>query len=210
MSKERIPATTKTGLYTFIRGFAAFALKTLLPVRYHGREVLDMDGPFIIIGNHQSWLDPVVMAVGTRRHQLAIMAKKELAANQLLSNAGRQLHAILVDRGNTDMEAMRSSMKALRGGEVMGIFPEGTRYHAGLMEELETGAAMLTLRSGAPLVPMYIPEKLKLFRRTECYVGEPIDYADLKAQGINSETCKALLERITAWYTAKKNEVDAN
>ena len=78
MSKQRIPATKKTGLYTFVRGFAALALKTVLPVTIHGRDVLDADAPYIVIGNHQSWLDPVVMAVGIRRHQIALMGKKEL------------------------------------------------------------------------------------------------------------------------------------
>lgn len=210
MSKERIPATKKTGLYTAVRGFAAFALKTVLPVRFHGREILDQDAPYIAIGNHQSWLDPVVMAVGIRRHQIALMGKKELGPNEFMRSLERTLHVILVDRGNTDMEAMRTSMKAVRGGEVLGIFPEGTRYHKGVMDELETGVAMLTLRSGAPLIPLYIPGKLKFFRTTHVYVGQPIDYADLKEAGINSDTCKALLERITACYTELKKQEKAN
>ncbi|MGN0778016.1 MAG: lysophospholipid acyltransferase family protein, partial [Aristaeellaceae bacterium] len=95
---------------------------------------------------------------------------------------------------------MRTSMRALRSGEVLGIFPEGTRFHKGLMEEQEAGAAMIALRSGVPMIPMYIDRRLALFRPVTCVVGEPIPMDDLREKGINKETCQELMARITQTY----------
>ena len=107
-----------------------------------------------------------------------------------------------MDRHNTDMEAMRACMRVTREGHVLGIFPEGTRHHEGLMTELESGVAMIALRSKVPLVPVYIAGKLGLFRTLHVYVGEPIMMDDLRAEGINTQTCQALLGRITQTYAA--------
>ena len=69
------------------------------------------------------------------------------------------------------------------------------------MQEMETGVAMIALRSGAPVIPVLVP-KLRWFHVVDCYVGEEIPTADLREQGINTQTCQALMERITAWYAA--------
>ena len=155
----------------------------------------------IVIGNHQSWLDPVVMGFAIKKHQVTFMGKKELATNGLIRGILKEAGVILVDRHNTDMEAMRACMKALRGGEILGIFPEGTRHHEGVMREMETGVAMIALRSGAPLIPVLVP-RLRWFHAVDCYVGEAIPTSDLREQGINTQTCQTLMERITACYAA--------
>ena len=190
----------RSGLYTFIRGVLAGALKTLWPVKFHNREQLDIPAPYIVIGNHQSGMDPVVMAVGVRHEQIALVGKRELSAGGALNKIMKNLHVVLVNRHNTDMEAMRACMKVVREGHILGIFPEGTRHHKGLMEELESGVAMIALRAGVPLIPMLIPTKMKLFRRNDCYIGQPIELADLKEKGINKDTCEELLQRISATY----------
>ena len=208
MSEAQKPQWKRSGLYTFIRGVLAGALKTIWPVKFHNREQLDVPAPYIVIGNHQSWLDPVVMAVGVRHEQICLVGKRELSAGGALNKIMKNLHVILVSRHNTDMEAMRSCMKVVREGHILGIFPEGTRHHKGLMEELETGIAMIALRANVPLIPMLIPRKMKLFRRNDCYIGQPIPLDDLRAKGINKDTCQELLERITATYAEleKANE----
>ena len=77
------------------------------------------------------------------------------------------------------------------------------------MDEIEGGVAMIALRSGAPLIPMYITPKFRMLHRTDCYVGEPIPTDDLRAQGIDRDTCQALLERITATYAAMEADAAA-
>lgn len=196
----RRPATESTWIYRVLRVLAAFLFHTFVPVRYHHIERAQLDAPFIVIGNHLSLLDPVIVAAAVKRYEIAFMAKKELSGNGLFKRFLLCIHTIFVSRHNSDMEAMRTSMRALRSGEVLGIFPEGTRYHKGLMEEQEAGAAMIALRSGVPLIPMYISRGLALFRRVECVVGEPIPMDDLREKGINKETCRELMERITLKY----------
>ena len=99
------------------------------------------------------------------------------------------------------LEQLLDVRVALRGGEILGIFPEGTRHHEGVMREMETGVAMLALRSGAPVIPVLVP-RLRWFHTVDCYVGEAIPTSDLREQGINTQTCQTLMERITACYAA--------
>ena len=205
----RRPATESVWIYRVLRVLAAFLFHTFIPVRYHHIERAQLDAPFIVIGNHLSLLDPVIVAAAVKRYEIAFMAKKELSGNGLFKRFLLCIHTIFVSRHNSDMEAMRTSMRALRSGEVLGIFPEGTRYHKGLMEEQEAGAAMIALRSGVPMIPMYISRKLALFRPVDCVVGEPIPMDDLREKGINKETCRELMERITLKYRDMAAEVDA-
>lgn len=205
----RRPATASSGIYRVLRVLAAFLFRTLVPVRYHHIERAQLDAPFIVIGNHLSLLDPVIVAAAVKRYEIAFMAKKELSGNGLFKRFLLSIHTIFVSRHNSDMEAMRTSMRALRSGEVLGIFPEGTRYHQGLMEEQEAGAAMIALRSGVPMIPMYISRKLALFRPVDCVVGEPVPMDDLREKGINKETCRELMERITRIYRDLAAEVAA-
>ena len=201
MSEEKQPGRRRSIWYEAARVLATVALHTVLPVRYHHTERLAGKPPMIVIGNHQSWLDPVVMGYAIKKHQVTFMGKKELATNGLIRGILKEAGVILVDRHNTDMEAMRACMKALRGGEILGIFPEGTRHHEGVMREMETGVAMLALRSGAPVIPVLVP-RLRWFHTVDCYVGEAIPTSDLREQGVNTQTCQVLMERISARYEA--------
>ena len=201
MSEEKQPGRRRSFWYGTARALATVALHTVLPVRYHHAERLTGEPPMIVIGNHQSWLDPVVIGFAIKKRQVTFIGKKELAANGLIRGILKEAGVILVDRHNTDMEAMRACMKALRGGEILGIFPEGTRHHEGVMREMETGVAMLALRSGAPVIPVLVP-RLRWFHTVDCYVGEAIPTSDLREQGVNTQTCQALMERISARYAA--------
>ncbi|MBQ8312040.1 MAG: 1-acyl-sn-glycerol-3-phosphate acyltransferase [Clostridia bacterium] len=200
MSEAQKPQRKKSWLYAFLRGLGDAAFHTVLPVKYHGAEKLQGEEPFIVIGNHQCWIDPVVMAVPIKKRQISLLAKQEIGAGGKLKKIMDNLHVVLVNRHNTDMEAMRACMKVLREGHILGVFPEGTRHHKGVMEELETGVAMIALRAGVPLIPMLIPQKVRPFRRSHCYVGEAIPLDDLREKGINKDTCAELLQRITATY----------
>ena len=190
-------------VYAFVLGVAKVLLKTILPVKYHGLEnVSELKAPYILMANHTSMMDPFMMAVAIPQYQIRFIGKKELWKVKPFAWFANRIRAIPVDRHNTDMEAMRACMRVTREGHVLGIFPEGTRHHEGLMTELESGVAMIALRSKVPLVPVYIAGKLSLFRTLHVYVGQPIMMDDLRAEGINTQTCQALLGRITETYAA--------
>lgn len=197
------PKEKKAIIYTLGLPLVSGLFRTFLPVKYHGLEhISSLDAPFILMGNHTTMLDPVIMAVAAPKEQIRFVGKKELWKCKPFAWFANHLRAIPVDRHNTDMEAMRACMRVLRGGHVLGIFPEGTRYHNGLMTELESGVAMIALRAKVPLVPVYIAGRLRLFRRLHVYVGKPIMMDDLQEMGVNTDSCKLLLGRITQTYAA--------
>ena len=196
--KERTP------VYTFARGVAAVMVRTLFPVKYHGLEHFDIKAPYILISNHQSLLDPLVVAYPCKDYEVRFLGKKEICKTKLVAWFADKLHMIQVDRHNTDLNAMRQCVKALRNNQVLGIFPEGTRHHDDLMSTIETGTAVLALRANVPLLPMYMDKKLKLFRRTNVYVGSPMDISDLCAQGMDAQVVEALTGRIRDTYLAMR------
>ena len=197
-------------IYSVGRVLANIVFHTVMPVRFHHRERLDREGAMILIANHQHALDPVVMAMGVRKRQAVFLGKKELGKIPWVRALLTRLHCILVDRGNRDMEAMRACMKAVKMGKPLVIFPEGTRRHEGQMEHIENGTALITLRSRAPVIPMYFDRPLAPFRVTNLYVGEPIPCEDLLEQGINAETCEAMNERMRETYRKMIREIQAS
>lgn len=192
--------TRRSVIYACGKAIATVLFKTVLPVRYHHKERLSQEPPFILIGNHNSMFDPVIMGVAIRKHQVRFIGKKELWKHKIVAWLFNNMNMIPVDRHNSDMEAMRACMRVTREGGILGIFPEGTRHHKGLMEEMESGVSLIALRSRVPLIPVYIAGKVGVFRPLHVYVGEPIPTEDLREQGVNRETCALLMERITRTY----------
>ena len=208
--KKLEPVTEKRGiLYEVIRVIVNIVFHTVMPVRFHHRERLDRERPYVVIANHNHALDPVVMAMGIRHDQIVFLGKKELGKNALARDFLTRMHCILVDRHNMDMEAMRECMKAIRMKKILLIFPEGTRHHEGQMEQIETGTALIAMRTKAPIVPIYFDRKLSFFRVTNMYVGEQIPYDDLLEKGINAETCEEMNERMRETFRRMIRDAEA-
>jgi len=208
MSENNLPAVPKkSGWYTVGRVVAFLMGRVIGRIDYYGAEkVRGLTGPAVLIANHKSMLDPAIMCAPITPTELTFLGKKELTKSRICSAIFSNMHMIPVDRGHSDMAAMRACVKALKEGHVLGVFPEGTRHHTGLMDELESGVAMMVLRTGVPLIPAYITPKYHFFHRTKCVYGDPIDYSDLKEQGMNTETCAALNRRITETYRRMAEE----
>lgn len=210
MAEKKLEAVRekRSILYEITRYIAIAFFHTLMPVRFHNRDRLLQDPPFVLIANHRHALDPVAMAAAVPHHQLVFLAKKELAANKWLRNLLTRVHCILVDRHHADMEAMRACMKAVKMNKILLIFPEGTRHHEGQMEQIETGTALIAMRTKAPIIPIYIDRKLSFFKVTNMYVGEPIPYDDLLEEGINAVTCEKMNERMRETFRKMIREYD--
>ena len=199
----------KSIVYEILRWLAMIVFHTVAPVKCHNRERLDAEAPYVLISNHLHALDPVAIAMYIPKRQVCFLGKKELGRNKLANRLLTSAHTILVGRGDTDMAAMRNCMKAIRMKMILLIFPEGTRHHEGQMEQIQNGASLIAMRSGAPIVPVYIDRKIALFRKTNLYVGEPIPYGDLAEKGINTETCAEMNERFRETYRKMIAETQA-
>ena len=205
--QKNLPAKVEhTPVYTLCRGIFGLLFHTLCPVRYYGLEnINDAQAPYILISNHRAFVDPFALAVPTKRYEIRFIGKRELTKNKLLEWAVRHLHMIPVSRHATDMAAMRACMQVLKEGNVLGIFPEGTRHLPELMQTVESGAALIALRADVPLIPAYIDGRIRPFHKTRVYFGAPMQIDDLKAQGTNSDTVKQLCERIRQTFYAMRD-----
>ena len=186
----------RTPLYTFARAVCAVAFRSFLPVRYHHRENLSLDAPYIVIANHQSLLDPLIVAYMCKKYEIRFLGKKELSQKKWAAWILERLHMIAVDRHHTDLAAMRLCTKALQEGRVLGIFPEGTRHVESLMSHIETGTSVLALRARVPLVPVFIQKKQRFLKMNHVYIGPAMDISDLADKGFDTQTIDQLTERI--------------
>ena len=128
----------------------AFGWQARLKVR--GAHNIPSDGPVILAANHRSMLDIPLVVVACPR-PVYFMAKATLFRGWFLAWLFHELGAFRVSRGGPDLRALDTALAVLDTGNVLGIYPEGTRSRTGEMLPFLKGAAWLALRTGAPLVP---------------------------------------------------------
>lgn len=208
---ETAPKRERTAVYTLARIIFGFLFHTIFPLRFHNAQIVEeMQPPYIIMANHRSFADPMALAIKVKRYEIRFIGKRELAHGRLKSWLFSGLHMILVSRHATDMAAMRQCMQTLKEGHILGIFPEGTRHQPEMMQEVESGTAIIALRARVPLLPVYIDGKIRPFHITHIYYGKPMELDDLYAQGVNNDTAHQLCQRIHDVFYAMRDEVHAS
>jgi 1-acyl-sn-glycerol-3-phosphate acyltransferase len=189
-------------LYRFLGWLSTPVVRGLYRLRARGLEHLP-EGGFVLAANHTSNFDPWPLGVPfLPQRQLRFMAKSELF-NPILSPILRAGGAFKVRRGEGDVEAMRTAVELVRDGEIVVMFPEGTRRRKGLVKRHQarphTGAARIALAAGAPLVPAAIGGTDRLLRLGPLRVayGPPIDLSDLDGQD-NKTAARVATDRLMA------------
>lgn len=144
----------------------------LFPTAFKGGKNIPK-GKCIFVCNHTSNVDPVLMVLSTWRKQY-FLAKKELFKCWVMRVVMKIAHAIPIDRGKTDLKAIKESLKVLNKGKVLTIFPEGTRNKEKTdLGEVKAGAAMFAIKTKTPIVPVWISKKPRLFRPNKLRFGTP-------------------------------------
>jgi 1-acyl-sn-glycerol-3-phosphate acyltransferase len=189
-------------LYQLIGGASWPIVRGIYRLRAQGVEHLP-EGGFVLAANHTSNFDPWPLGMPLYPHrQLRFMAKAELF-NPILGPILDAGGAFKVRRGEGDLEAMRTAAELVREGEIVVMFPEGTRQQKGLRKKYtprpHTGAARIALNANAPLVPAAIAGTDRLLRLGPLRVayGEPIDLSDLDGLEPKRAAAKAT-ERLMA------------
>lgn len=159
--------------YKFARLLCRMILVILRRWEVRGVENLPADGGLVLVSNHTSYWDPVVVGCAFNR-QVHFMAKSELFAIPLLGTAIRVLGAFPVRRDKSDRNAIRTAVKLLEEGRVVGVFPEGTRSRTGELQKPHLGAAMLALKAGVPMLPVAVNGTKGLFGKVTVLVGRPV------------------------------------
>lgn len=132
-------------------------------LKVYGREQFPKEGAVIVAPNHASNFDPPLMGTALPR-PISFMAKEELFKNFFLRWIITWLGAFPVNRNGIDKVAIRRSMDIIKKGELLGIFPEGTRCTPGHLGPFHDGVASIALRTGTPIVPVTIIGSNKMKR----------------------------------------------
>ncbi|MCV0403643.1 MAG: 1-acyl-sn-glycerol-3-phosphate acyltransferase [Chloroflexi bacterium] len=161
------------------------AARLLWGLRAEGVEHVPRSGPFILVSNHCSNLDPPFIGWATG-HQVGrvvhFMAKIEMRSWFFIGWLATQSGTFFVRRGEGDRNAQRFSLETLADGRPIAIFPEGTRSRDGHLKAFKSGAAFLAIRSGAPVLPVAISGSHRIFpdgtripraTRLTVRIGEP-------------------------------------
>lgn len=186
----------KTGFYVFARFVITIILRFIFGIKVSGAENFPKDQNCILIGNHTSGWDPLTIAFFYTHNEVHFMAKESLFKNAFLKLLLSNLHAFPVRRGETDMGAMRMCMQALREGHVLGIFPEGHRQKDGRVKHVETGIAVMALKTNVPIIPVFICGKYRPFGHLRAIAGPPIPLDELRAKHPDVETLEAVKAKV--------------
>lgn len=181
--------------YSITRVFFAIAY----PMKFYGRENVPEDGA-LICGNHYSAMDPFFIAYGVgMKHHIRAMAKDSLMHTFFVGKVLKLMGTFGVKRGESDIGAIKFALEHLKNKEYIVMFPEGTRVTCREEGEPKTGAAMLALRTGCNVLPVYVPMKKRLFRINRVYIGEAYKMVPegKRATSADYERCTAeLMDKI--------------
>ena len=158
----------------------------LLRPKVRGRENLEISGNTIIICNHLKLRDPVILMALFKR-QIHFIAKVELFKTWFLRNFLLKMGTFPVNRGGSDIKAIRTGLNILKEGGVLGVFPEGTRSRTGELGPFEPGIALFALKTGAKVVPVVIHNQYSFFKRPLITIGAPINFISANGNRRNSE-----------------------
>ncbi len=182
--------------------FAGF-FRFVLCLKPQGRENVPTTGGCMLCINHIAAVDPIAVAAVAPR-QLRFLAKKELFRIPVLGWLIRHLGATPLDRGGSDVGAIRKIVALSQEGEMISVFPQGHRYPGKNPADtpIRNGAGMIAFRSGVPVVPVCLKMKKQRyapFRRVEVIFGKSISSAELFPNGEgNSDTYATATRRIYA------------
>ena len=197
--------------YDAFRVFARLAGTVCFRVRWQGSENFPATGGALICSNHQSFFDPVLIGLSCNR-RMNYLARDTLFHHPLLAPLIRYLDAIPIDREGGGLAGLKETLRRLKAGEQVLIFPEGTRTSDGEVLPLKSGFCSVARRGKAPLVPVAVdgafqvwPRTAKLPRmgRMAVVIGEAIS-VEMMTQMSDDEIVAELSQRIKSCHATAR------
>jgi len=188
--------------YRFCQFWCQLGLVMGFRYRVWGREHVPRRGGALLVSNHQSFLDPVLVAVGLPR-QVHYMARRSLFRVPGFRGLIRSLNAFPVRRGGVDVSAVREAVSRLEAGELVLVFPEGTRTPDGRIQPLRRGVELLARRARVPIVPVVIDGAYEVWPRHRRWprpgtirveFGPPLHWGGLEGPSLRGRAAERLGE----------------
>jgi 1-acyl-sn-glycerol-3-phosphate acyltransferase len=172
---------TRPWFYYFGNWCLRYIFRLILRVDIRGLENVPREGALIVAISHSNFLDPLLTGAYVPRDVIP-MAKIEAFNIPVIGFIVKWYGAFPVRRGEADMNAFKTALRLLQGGQAIVMAPEGHRSESGALQQGREGAIMLSLRTGAPILPVAVWggkafwKSLSHLRRTPMwfYVGEPV------------------------------------
>jgi len=180
------------------------AFRLLSNVEVVGVENVPRSGRLIVIGNHTSWLDPILVGAFIPR-RIVFMSKKENFRNIFARFIVWSYGVFPVDRGNVDRSALNRTDEIMTAEGALGMFPEGTRSRTGELRRAKAGTALVALRHNAPILPVSIVGAhrglfTQLFHlrrpRFRLIIGKPFTLPQVEGEVLNKETLTRLSDEL--------------
>lgn len=198
--------------YRIARGIVFAYAKLFNRIEIIGRENEPKEGGCIAIANHTSIFDPIAVAAALKR-DVCFMAKSDLEKYGVIKWFFKVCNVIPVRRGESDMAALRKSFEIINGGNIMGVFPQGTRIPCSSpdFETAQAGIGLMAMKTKAPILPISIcygkkNKKPTLFRKVKVIIGKPVyheEYSVIDGEKAGShEISKEAFKRVCENFAA--------
>jgi 1-acyl-sn-glycerol-3-phosphate acyltransferase len=196
-----------TLFYRFCRRICIVFCRGFFRVKTWNIERVPLSGAAVLVSNHQCYLDPPLATCLIRR-QCNYLARSTLFRFGPFGWIIRNVGAVPLERGESDAAALRRAVDILKAGHLLTLFPEGTRTRDGALGKIQSGAAVIAMRSGAPVVPIFIHGAYEAWPRTNMlprprrvgvFYGEPIaPPSEAEGRGHHKEQVRKLTSEIQA------------
>ena len=202
-----------TFFYWLVCSSVRLALRIWNRFHIHNPENVPSEGGCIIASNHVSYIDPPAVAVGIKHRVVHFMARDTLFVKPLANWFLTNVAVLPMDRTKGDLGALRKGISLLKSGQVLGLFPEGTRSLTGEIQKAKGGIGFLISKAGVPVVPAYVDGSFQAFPkgasrikrgRVRVFYGKPIDPAEFAALGSDRDSYERIGELVMARIAALK------
>ena len=194
-------------MYNFVKTLLLLFYKIFYKVTVINGEKIENAKGVVISGNHLSNHDPLLFPAFFDK-KIRFIAKEELFKIPFIKQSLKATGAIPIKRGTFDRAAINYSIKLLKEGEVVGVFPEGTRSHSKELDlgQLHNGASFIATRAKTKIIPFaIIPSKnFRLFSEIKIVVGDEIDATSLKEEEKSHDEITAILMQAISDIIAKE------
>ena len=176
----------------FVQKIPVYVFSLFYPIKVYGKENIPKGGA-VFSCNHFRAIDCGFIALISSK-KTKYLAKKEIFKNKFVSKVVKSYGGIPIDRENPNVKSLLEAIKALKSGNKLLIFPEGTRNISGTnqLQEIKGGTVIFSVKARCPIVPIMMLNKAKVFRTTKIMIGKPFEFSEYYDKKIDDEDISAM------------------